>query len=86
MTDPRHAVASDAGPHAKAGQTLFLVQGALQDPAKVRAQVDMLQAMHTPVQASAARVREGAQAERLAERAGPQAVGQERAPSLRMQA
>lgn len=56
MTDPQHAVVSIAGPNTTAGQHLFLVQGALDDPAKLRVHVNTVEAMQTPVEQSLAKV------------------------------
>lgn len=56
MTHPSHADVSLAGPNARAGEHLFLVQGAMDDPAHLRTQVRTMEAMQTPVEASLARV------------------------------
>lgn len=85
MTDPDHAVVSAAGPNATAGQHLFLVQGALDDPGKLRVHVDTVQAMQTPIEASFARVQDVAQQQSLAESQRLHVLDQERAQTLRMQ-
>mgnify|MGYP002776997045 CR=1 FL=1 len=56
ITNPQHAVVSIAGPNTKAGEFLFLVQGALDNPAHLRTQMKTMDAMQTPIDSSLARV------------------------------
>lgn len=58
ITEPQHAVVSNAGPNTKAGEYLFLVQGALDNPAHLRTQMNTMEAMQTPIDSSLARVEE----------------------------
>lgn len=85
MTEPDHAVVSIAGPNTTAGQHLFLVQGALDDPGKLRVHMDTVQAMQTPIETSFARVQDVFQQQSLAESQRLQSMDQERAQALRMQ-
>lgn len=85
MTDPQHAVVSIAGPNTTAGQHLFLVQGGLDDPGKLRVHVNTVQAMQTPIEQSLAQMQaQGRTQDGDAQRAAQ--LEQERAPVMRMQA
>jgi len=56
LTRVDHVVLSQQGTHAKPGENVFVVQGALDDPAHLRAHMRTEQAVETPVAASFERV------------------------------
>lgn len=85
ITEPQQAVVSIAGSNTRAGEYLFLVQGALDDPAKLRVQLNTMQAMQTPIDDSLARVHDVAQQQSLAESQRLQGMDNERGQALRQQ-
>lgn len=71
ITDPQHAVVSIAGPNTKAGEYLFLVQGALDNPAHLRTQMKTMDAMRAPIESSLARVEQLSQEQTRRQAMGP---------------